>query len=257
MAKFFNRVGVAIATTGTGDVTCGSALTDTTNGDYYTPAEAGVANGNKAKYLLQEGGDTEIGIGTYTSSGTTFSRDTVTKSKIAGTAGTTKLTLAGAAKLYLVPLADDQKWTGKSDGSAWAGDVDSSGGPTAAYASDWRIVTKWGTGHTQFDQFAIWDSSSMHLQTAMFVRWNSSYPGTGSPDTGLARGAAGLVHVTDGNSSTTYRDMKMRDLYLVPSASLTPANNGDLRIEATSNTTLTFKLKGSDGTVRSGTITLA
>lgn len=42
-----------------------------------------------------------------------------------------------------------------------------------------------------------------------------------------------------------------------PGASVTPVDNGDVVIEATNNTTLTFKLKGSDGTVRSGTITLA
>ena len=42
-----------------------------------------------------------------------------------------------------------------------------------------------------------------------------------------------------------------------PAASVTPANKGDLVIEATSNTTLTFRYKGSDGTVRSGAITLA
>lgn len=42
-----------------------------------------------------------------------------------------------------------------------------------------------------------------------------------------------------------------------PSSSVTPADNGQLTVEATSNTTLTFKLKGSDGTVRSGTITLS
>ncbi len=47
------------------------------------------------------------------------------------------------------------------------------------------------------------------------------------------------------------------DLTIKPSASRTPANNGELTVEATSNTTLTFKLKGSDGTVRSGTITLS
>jgi hypothetical protein len=48
-----------------------------------------------------------------------------------------------------------------------------------------------------------------------------------------------------------------QDIYLKPSSSLTPNANGDLCIEATDNTTLTFKLKGSDGTVRSGTVTLA
>jgi hypothetical protein len=42
-----------------------------------------------------------------------------------------------------------------------------------------------------------------------------------------------------------------------PSASITPANNSELVVEATSNTTLTFKLKGTDGTVRSATLTLA
>jgi hypothetical protein len=48
-----------------------------------------------------------------------------------------------------------------------------------------------------------------------------------------------------------------RNIFLRPSASLTPSANGDLCIEATDNTTLTFKLKGSDGTIRSGTIALA
>jgi len=42
-----------------------------------------------------------------------------------------------------------------------------------------------------------------------------------------------------------------------PPASIAPAANGDLTVEATSNTTLTFKLKGSDGVVRTGTLTLS
>lgn len=46
-------------------------------------------------------------------------------------------------------------------------------------------------------------------------------------------------------------------LLVTPAASATPPSNGNLVIERTSNTTLTFKLKGTDGTVRSGTITLA
>jgi hypothetical protein len=42
-----------------------------------------------------------------------------------------------------------------------------------------------------------------------------------------------------------------------PPASVTPTNNGDLVVQATSNTQLTFKFKGSDGVVRSGNLTLA
>ena len=47
------------------------------------------------------------------------------------------------------------------------------------------------------------------------------------------------------------------DIVQTPSTSLTPANNGELIVEATSDTSLTFKLKGSDGTVRSAVITLS
>jgi hypothetical protein len=42
-----------------------------------------------------------------------------------------------------------------------------------------------------------------------------------------------------------------------PGASVTPVDNGDVVFELTNNTTLTIKAKGSDGVVRSATITLA
>lgn len=41
-----------------------------------------------------------------------------------------------------------------------------------------------------------------------------------------------------------------------PGASVAPTSNGEVVIEATNNTTLTFKLKGSDGVVRSAALTL-
>lgn len=41
------------------------------------------------------------------------------------------------------------------------------------------------------------------------------------------------------------------DLTFKPLASATPVNNGDLTFQATSNTSLTIKLKGTDGVVRS------
>lgn len=48
-----------------------------------------------------------------------------------------------------------------------------------------------------------------------------------------------------------------RPLTWKPAASQTPAANGELTFEATSNTTVTVKLKGSDGIVRSAALTLA
>jgi hypothetical protein len=45
--------------------------------------------------------------------------------------------------------------------------------------------------------------------------------------------------------------------YIGLTSSVTPANNSDLMFQLTSNTSLTFKVKGTDGTVRSASITLA
>jgi hypothetical protein len=60
-----------------------------------------------------------------------------------------------------------------------------------------------------------------------------------------------------GVTGTRFRVGYFDDLSLRPSASRTPAANGDVEIELTNNTTLTFKAKGDDGVVRSGTVTLS
>jgi hypothetical protein len=103
MAKTYaNRVWMTTATAGTGTITLGSA-----KAGYFTFAQGGVANSDTVTYVLIDGNDFEIGTGTYTSSGTTMSRDTVTASLISGTAGTTKLTLSGSAEVFLSPKAAD------------------------------------------------------------------------------------------------------------------------------------------------------
>lgn len=51
--------------------------------------------------------------------------------------------------------------------------------------------------------------------------------------------------------------LKATTFSLLPGASATPAELGEVVVELTNNTTLTFKAKGSDGVVRSGTITLS
>ena len=51
--------------------------------------------------------------------------------------------------------------------------------------------------------------------------------------------------------------LKLTAPILLPASSVTLATNGDLAFEATSNTTLTIRYRGSDGTTRSAAITLA
>ena len=68
---------------------------------------------------------------------------------------------------------------------------------------------------------------------------------------------AGNNYLTFDTSDSAERVHAKKDLVQNPASSIAPASNGELVVEATNNTTLTFKLKGSDGTVRTGTITLS
>ena len=98
---FLDRAWMPTATTGTGTVTLGSAK----SADYFTFAEAGIADGDTAKYVILDGSDVEKGIGTYTASGTLWSRDTVEASRIGGTAGTSKINLSGGATIFITASA--------------------------------------------------------------------------------------------------------------------------------------------------------
>lgn len=98
----FDLTGVATGTTGTGSVTLGAALPG-----HSLFADAGVTDSDEVRYLIKDGSNRELGTGTYTASGTVLSRDTVHASIISGVRGTTKLTLSGAAEVYLVASSDD------------------------------------------------------------------------------------------------------------------------------------------------------
>ncbi|WP_292962059.1 hypothetical protein [Nitrobacter sp.] len=103
MPKLFDRVKVNIATTGTGTVTFGSASSNA----FLTPTEAGCADADTVRYVIVDGTDFEEGIGTIASSVSTMERTTVTKSKIGGTAGTSKINLSGSAVLAFTASAAD------------------------------------------------------------------------------------------------------------------------------------------------------
>lgn len=85
------------------------------------------------------------------------------------------------------------------------------------------------------------------------MKWGTS---STSDDLGISRNAAGVLEVNSGTAGTL-RDIMVRSVLAFPPASIAPTVNGELVVEATSNTSLTFKLKGSDGTVRTGAITLS
>lgn len=77
-----DRVKTSTTTTGTGTITLGAAAT----GGYQAFSVLG--NGSTTYYVIQDSTNStwEVGIGTYTSSGTTLSRDTILDSSNSGSA---------------------------------------------------------------------------------------------------------------------------------------------------------------------------
>lgn len=96
MVKLVNRAKMTTATTGTGTLTLGSAVAG-----YQTFANAGVANSNIVRYTIEDGNNWEVGLGTYSSTGTTLTRGTIESST--GTA----INLSGNATVFVTAAAGD------------------------------------------------------------------------------------------------------------------------------------------------------
>jgi len=97
MVVLANRAKMATATTGTGTINLGAAVTD-----YQTFAGAGVVDADVVRYVIEDGSAWEIGTGTYTASGTTLSR-TVTESSNSDSA----INLSGSAIVFIGATAED------------------------------------------------------------------------------------------------------------------------------------------------------
>jgi len=84
-----NRVQETTTTTGTGTVTLAGAVAG-------FQSFAVIGNGNTTYYTITSGNNWEVGIGTYTSSGTTLARTTILSSSNGGSA----ITLAGTSTVF-------------------------------------------------------------------------------------------------------------------------------------------------------------
>jgi hypothetical protein len=161
-ARLLNRARMTTATTGTGTVTLGSAVTG-----YATFAEASAVNATVYTYAIEDTNDFELGIGTYTAAGTTFSRDTVILSKIGGVAGTSKINLSGNAVIGITVLAEDFRIAAITSGSI-AGITDlvvADGGTGRSLATAYAVVCG-GTTSTNPHQSVASVGTSGHVLTS-------------------------------------------------------------------------------------------
>lgn len=90
-----DRVQEVTTTTGTGTVTLAGAVAG-------FQTFAAIGDGNTTYYAITSGNDWEVGLGTYTASGTTLSRDTILESSNSGSA----ITLSGTSNVFVTYPAE-------------------------------------------------------------------------------------------------------------------------------------------------------
>ena len=111
-----DRVKESTNTAGTGSLTLGGAAVG-------YQAFSAIGNGNTCYYAISSNGaEWEVGIGTYTSSGNTLSRDTILSSSNGGTIVTLS---AGAKDVYLVYPSEKGVWVDSSGQSNYAATIGS------------------------------------------------------------------------------------------------------------------------------------
>lgn len=120
-----NRIKVASSSTGTGNITLGSA-----EDGYQTFASGGISNNDVVRYVITEGSAWEIGKGTYLTSGPTLTR---TSGNLLESSTGSLLNLSGSATVF-VSLADVDVM--QTDGGTFSGDIDVIGNITVSGTVD-------------------------------------------------------------------------------------------------------------------------
>lgn len=142
MAVLANLARMTTATTGTGTLTLGSAVSG-----FLTFAAAGITNGQTVSYAIEDGANREVGRGVYSTSGTTLTR-TVLKSTNSNAA----ISLSGNAQVFITALAEDlDKATaaniraGAADKIVTADVIEAALAPVVSASVTGTIATDWSS----------------------------------------------------------------------------------------------------------------
>jgi len=207
MTKLVNRAKMTTATTGTGTLTLGSAVDG-----YQTFADAGVANADVVRYVIEDGDAWEIGLGTYTASGTTLTRGSIESSN-----ADAALNLTGNAVVYVSAAAADlQELVDFADNFVL---------PTADGTTG-QVLTTNGSGVLTFTTISAGATSINGLSDARTVAANSLSLGT-------TVNAEHSVFLVGGNASST------RSVYIGDLAGDSSTGNQNVAIGSTAGRRMT------------------
>ena len=267
MAVLKNRAKMSTSTTGTGTITLGSALSG-----YQSFAAAGGSNGDQVRYTIQDGVNWEVGLGTYTASGTTLSR-TPSESSSSGSA----INLSGNAEVFITAAAEDilQPSNNLSDlsnastsrtnlGVAIGSDVQAYSSvlqnTTASYTT--ALNTKLSgieTGADVTDAANVNPLVDSHINVSsassgQYLNWNGSDYAWGSIDTSTLMPKAGGTFTGDvtfsGDSYNAVWDKSQNSLEFADSAKATFGASRDLEVYHASDSSYIDEVGGGSLFIR-------
>jgi len=157
MGQLFNLARMTTATVGTGTITLGAAVSG-----FLTFAGAGVPTGTTVSYAIEDGANSEIGEGVYTTAGTTLTRS-VTKS----TNANAPIALSGNAHVFLTPRAEDLVVNPAGVAAEIASKVAKAGDTMTGF-----LTLDYAAPQLYFKKGASGDIASILVSTAGSTRWS-------------------------------------------------------------------------------------
>ena len=248
MVTLVNRAKMSTPTTGTGALTLGSAETG-----FQSFADAGVANGNVVRYVLEESNDWEIGTGTYTASGTTL-----TRSLIESSTGSL-LNLTGQGVVFLTAVASDLQNAANVDQGVSTTDTPEFAGVTVG-GSDVLVDSDIGSTVQGYDATILKSADiGVTIQGYDATLLNSAdigvtvqgYDATIVVDADIGVTVQGYdANTTTSTNTQTLTNKNVRDTVYALSGTAFDATNGAVQTKTlAANTTFTDSLSSGDAIV--------
>jgi len=173
-----DRIKETTTTTGTGTITLGGAQTG-------FESFAGIGDGNTTYYVIQHtsANEFEVGLGTYTASGTTLSRDTIYTSSNSDAA----VNFSAGTKIVFVTIPKEASVYEDASGDVLIqGQITVGGNPTAAL----EVATKQYVDNLVSSAIHIHDAVRVESPTALTVTYDNGTAGVGATLTNAGAQAA-------------------------------------------------------------------